>query len=1057
MFCSQGSVWLFGGQLRDGSVTSYLWRFSPDPLTWSLLGGRRGVSRSGSEGRSSSSRPSQDGGRKPATGRRGVRRSGDGSTAHLSIMGDDPVSAEDEGSESLKAEAHYKSSREQGKSVGGFVSYIRKKYPDLYDAQFRGKQSDGNKTKVAPLPLRDEVSDGGESQDGGDLDDEGGASGKDIDADEGGHVSWDKLYKSDIDSNPRNRWFGRHRDSGGRMSRALIRNRKRNKSRQEPTEEFIDGGRARMASFPLEGRKHSHRGVRVRRKAQTEEDSESVKQDDSLLESEQDSSPGALLFADSPNSIATNLNPGEGGFGGECRRRRGRGGMCAPLAVVGGAALVVPAGGVEHQDVMLVIFGYSPLYGFLNTVQEYHFGSNSWRLVQCGGAVVQGRYGHSAVYDTVGQLVLVHGGLIADTTSSSVVGQLLAYRHATAQWFVLPPSPTSVYLHSGLSFSPGSVLYYGGNSHNDTSVSHSARCYTQNTLLYDVVCGVWHTTLPQPQHVGVDAARYGHNMVLLSEDNIPRSMSHHDGGRGPTGGPANNGASLHSEGSQSNVGVVLSGFNGRMLGSALLLHAGRCVRFSKPKDCLTNYPALKCVWNIVLSQCELYNPAKDASSYIICAHDLNKEGTAKSIRPTTPSSAALAARLPNFASQHNVEKTGAFCKSQKNCVSCLHTSYGCVWCGTSGCNYNRCDPIVKAIDSAGDCPADSDLSERCGALISCHHCHNYHGNGVHQSCVWLHNKLCAYNNNTQPISVVSEAVGGGGAVPGVVTVSETERHDHNITTSRPSSTTVEDDTSVSKYRSCHVPPCHSSTSCEECTSGQCMWCHNEQRCVDNNSYLVSFPYGSCREWTTSHFGCRNNTRGSDPCLLHRSCLSCQSSIECGWCDDSSGTGTGSCLTGGIRGPRHHTTGDPLPPACPTTSWYFTTCPKCNCNGHSHCRATRPGDGNSNRLSVVHEADNTDSLYECVQPCANNTEGRYCQYCRASYYGSAINGGHCTPCFCNEHGTLCDRTSGRCYCSTKGVTGEKCDKCDEQNNYFGDPKNGSCFCEFTLSYHRHEIT
>ncbi len=36
-------------------------------------------------------------------------------------------------------------------------------------------------------------------------------------------------------------------------------------------------------------------------------------------------------------------------------------------------------------------------------------------------------------------------------------------------------------------------------------------------------------------------------------------------------------------------------------------------------------------------------------------------------------------------------------------------------------------------------------------------------------------------------------------------------------------------------------------------------------------------------------------------------------------------------------------------------------------------------------------------------------------------------------------------TGRCFCRTKGITGEDCKRCDTQNNYSGDPTNSSCFC------------
>ncbi|KAF2360915.1 CUB domain [Trinorchestia longiramus] len=1139
-----GTLMIFGGQLRDGSVTSQLWRFVPSSLKWSLLGGRR-----------SASRPlSHDGGRKSNGGRRGVRRSDEYVQQPVAYLPVDIADSGDFDDEVFpdKDENLRKSStveRNAGKSVGDFVSYLRKKYPDLYEAQFQGKSSVVNKTTkathghifsdkllysstdITSTTLKDTTElatahDGlpdaeykPSSAEGNyfpwDSDREldlgvsktnksvglGKTMGFQTPNDEltDSKQNWGKLYSSGGSSNLRNRWFGRDRDGRllSRRSGRKLHRKSRTVGSYKPPDEFDDRrSRASLREDRLESSVlDSKRSLksRVRRKAQTgagvsvsdrgdadqeEDDAEKVHlpiEDTSLFdddEEEDDHSPGSLLFADSPNSIASNLNPADaGGFGGECRRRRGRGGLCAPIAVVGAGAVIIPGSGEEKEDVMLIIFGYSPIYGFLNTVQEYHFGSNSWRLVQCGGAVVQGRYGHSVVWDSVGRVVLVHGGLVAAASTSSVVPHMLAYNHATATWFVLPSSPRSVYLHSGAQLAPGAVVYYGGNSHNDTSVSHSARCYTHATLLYDTLCGVWTQHLPQPLDIGVDTARYGHAMVVLSD--VPRTSVLRDGSRRTAGtvGDVTAEESVQGRGVQSSLGVVLSGFSGRMQDSALLLHSGRCVLHSNPSDCLNKYPAVKCVWNTMLSQCELYDPVKDVSSYILCPHDLTKDGTPRSTGTSSPSTAAVATRLPAFARHYNLNSSAAQCRTINNCVTCLHSSLGCVWCGSSGCKHQCRSPVVKTVESASECPVGSDLPHRCRALISCQHCHNFHGNGAQQSCVWLQNNQCVYNNNTQtPSGPPTDVMEGGGAADVVSDDSDSkEGAEEGITTSPvptavsvPSSTDPVNSGVSSKFRPCHMPPCHLSTSCENCTRGQCMWCHNEQRCVDNNSYLVSFPYGSCREWSTSISLCRNATRGSDPCLLHRSCVSCQSSIECGWCDDGSGTGTGSCVTGGITGPRHHVTGDLLPPACPANSWYFTSCPPCNCNGHSHCKGSSVGDASSSRTGITNQLPSSSSSvtsglhrpeeeFECVRPCANNTEGRHCQHCKQTYFGSAINGGHCTPCFCHEHGTLCDRSTGRCFCSTKGVTGEHCDKCDEQNNYFGDPRNGSCFYDLQIDY------
>ena len=50
---------------------------------------------------------------------------------------------------------------------------------------------------------------------------------------------------------------------------------------------------------------------------------------------------------------------------------------------------------------------------------------------------------------------------------------------------------------------------------------------------------------------------------------------------------------------------------------------------------------------------------------------------------------------------------------------------------------------------------------------------------------------------------------------------------------------------------CSVKPCSDHTTCENCTLSACMWCSSgPPHCVESNSYVASFPYGQCREWTT---------------------------------------------------------------------------------------------------------------------------------------------------------------------------------------------------------------
>ncbi|MEQ2189507.1 hypothetical protein GOODEAATRI_026021, partial [Goodea atripinnis] len=62
------------------------------------------------------------------------------------------------------------------------------------------------------------------------------------------------------------------------------------------------------------------------------------------------------------------------------------------------------------ETVMLVIFGYSPIYSYISNVQEYNLRSKVWLLPETKGAIPQGGYGHSSTYDSSSSSIYVHGG-----------------------------------------------------------------------------------------------------------------------------------------------------------------------------------------------------------------------------------------------------------------------------------------------------------------------------------------------------------------------------------------------------------------------------------------------------------------------------------------------------------------------------------------------------------------------------------------------------------------------------------------------------------------------
>ena len=117
--------------------------------------------------------------------------------------------------------------------------------------------------------------------------------------------------------------------------------------------------------------------------------------------------------------------------------------------------------------------------------------------------------------------------------------------------------------------------------------------------------------------------------------------------------------------------------------------------------------------------------------------------------------------------------------------------------------------------------------------------------------------------------------------------------------------------------------------------------------------------------------------------------------------------------------------------CKADKWYFTECPQCSCNGHSQCKAG---------TSI------------CNKPCLHDTEGEHCEECKQGFFGNAINGGKCLACKCNGHSHDCDKRTGRCFCTTKGMIGHHCQNCDQSNHYFGNPtKESTCFYNLSIDF------
>ncbi|XP_050304238.1 attractin [Anthonomus grandis grandis] len=611
--------------------------------------------------------------------------------------------------------------------------------------------------------------------------------------------------------------------------------------------------------------------------------------------------------------------------------------MCGPLKSAGHTATIVNNNTNKKNDKMVVIFGHSPQYGYLNTVQEYYFGTREWYIVNTTGYPVKGGYGHTATWDPLTQKIYVFGGVISESESSQHLSRnLYSYEPNERIWILLADAPSSRFLHSATFISGGLMLVFGGNTHNDTAHSFGAKCYSSELLTYDVICDSWNVmTVREDLHA--DLARFGHSAVTFE-------------------------GSLY----------IYGGFDGQMLNDMLKFTPGDCQYFNSSNSCLSARPGVKCVWDDKMRCLPVMRVPKEV---------LRED--------------SLLVKCPGKRStiQQMIVANTEKCKKMEDCLSCVYTTSECVWCNGVCIRQKNCKNVNGGEQITNEtglvtygrsdlCPADH--KPICRQLHTCTAC------TYQPFCRW--------------------------------------RFEHAKCVPFPyTNATVEADVPAQCQK-----VCSEFTSCLNCTQEECIWCQNEGRCVDKNAYTSSFPYGQCREWTTVGSKCRTK-EGSDEntsqCSFYKTCPKCRDDPACGWCDDGSRTGLGTCMPGGYGGPTldiHSLSHD----VCSVERWHFTTCPSCQCNGHALCK------GNSSMC----------------QTCQNLTTGPHCEHCKVGYWGSAVNGGKCQKCECRGHADDCHRETGKCHCRTKGLIGDQCEKCDAANHYRPDIwNNGSCYYDLTIDY------
>ncbi|CAL1543632.1 unnamed protein product [Lymnaea stagnalis] len=241
---------------------------------------------------------------------------------------------------------------------------------------------------------------------------------------------------------------------------------------------------------------------------------------------------------------------------------------------------------------------------------------------------------------------------------------------------------------------------------------------------------------------------------------------------------------------------------------------------------------------------------------------------------------------------------------------------------------------------------------------------------------------------------------------------------------------VMDNSSLKTVEQCRCPEGYAGLSCESCSPG---W-----RRINNKLFE-----GICRK-------CECYNHASECDSITGQCINCRHSTVGNRCD--------RCLPGFYGDPRHGSPDDCKPCACPLTSGNNFFAEKCetrptaqdrsayeclNCRpGYmgSRCEMCAPGyfgnptepGGSCRRCNCGGDPRQPvlcNNVTGTCTSCSSNTEGDYCERCKAGFYGSAVNG-DCRPCDCFDRGSnnfQCHPRNGQCSCRER-YTGRRCDRC-----------------------------
>lgn len=723
-----------------------------------------------------------------------------------------------------------------------------------------------------------------------------------------------------------------------------------------------------------------------------------------------------------------------------------------------------------EKETLVLIGGFSPEHGFLDTVWEYNLETEKWNKLNTTGSGPIGVYGHTTVYHESTDSFYLFGGYVYGVNRTHISDKLYVLHYPTKSWSPLPTflnynpaktnTPRGRFLHSAITTSEFMVIF-GGRTEIPS--------VPEPLIAYSYACNHWiKLSSKEVEIVGdIPPDTYSHAMALDVEATTDKQV----------------------------VAYIMGGFTGRP--------ESHVTRITLPSDLCNLWSHLgkdKCRNMVGCSYCTVTSGGSN-SSYCYSSHRGQQNDPCQNLNGTLRTSNGQMCNVTLLSLRE--------CSDFSTCSDCLakwpmEDEPACKWCGACGgggkcvrssaveCSKEaKCGPWeVREIVSAQDCPelsCPASDCEKCKAVKN-------------PNCIWTRQVMKTGDEGGVMIS--AEPVYNWNCVPKGIS-------DRSSLKIRPEPTCPK--------------RCSELTDCQSCLQSQggegdwheCRWSTRLSECI-SPSYQNLVCAGSVCGLVLSR-----GAHCPQPCAAFDRCSDCLKHAHCGWCSLTSQQGEGVCSEGSLdqppaKGPEAATC-ESLYALKPNPSndtsggftWNYVTCPpenECASNRHScdpisetcidqldgykcicakgytdqggDCvpvcsqgcvrgKCTAPDTckcdfgyvgSNCSIQCLCHghsDCVGPDRLDECLD-CKNNTQGPRCSRCKPLFVGDPTENVECVPCsdYCNGHTDICvndtiqdisfvssvtieklkeilgegPTTRARCIGCGNMTTGDKCEEC-----------------------------